>query len=133
MESPSESFRVRHSTCGVGSPWSSISSSERLYSQTPGCSANLTQPSDRGDLMVRGLQCESVRNMLRGIDAEEGGRCLPRKGETARGAVCPNIGCSGSVLGHRACSSAASRDCILCVSLGEDGGDFRGVGKRLWR
>jgi len=83
--------------------------------------------------MVRGLQRESVRNMLRGIDAAEGGRCLPRKGETARGAVCPNIGCSDSVLGHRACSNAASSDCVLCVSLGEDEGDFRGAGERLWR
>jgi hypothetical protein len=72
--------------------------------------------------MVRGLQCESERSMLRGMDAAEGGRCLPRKGETTRGApVCPNIGCSDSVLGHRACSNVASRDCVLCVSLGEDG------------
>ena len=74
----------------------------------------------------------SVRKMLRGMDAAEGGRCLPRKGETARGAVCPNIGWSDSVLGHRACSSEASKDCIR-VSLGEDGGDFREAGERLWR
>ena len=83
--------------------------------------------------MVRGLQCESLRNMLRGMDAAEGGRCFPRKGEIARGAVCPSIGCSDSDLGHRACSNAASRDCVLCVSLGDDGGDFRGAGERLWR
>jgi len=92
----------------------------------------LTQPSDRGDLMARGLEGESVRKMLRGMDAAEGGRCLPRKGETARGAVCPNIGSSGSVLGHRACRSEARKDCVQ-GSLGDDGGDFRGDGKRLWR
>jgi hypothetical protein len=38
----------------------------------------LTQPSDRGDLMVRGLQRESVRKMLRGMDAADDGRSLPR-------------------------------------------------------
>ena len=81
--------------------------------------------------MVRGLECGSVRKMLRGTDAAEGGRGLPRKGETARGAVCPNIGCSVSVFGHRACSSEARKDCVY-VSLGEDG-DFRGAGERLWR
>lgn len=80
--------------------------------------------------MVRGVECDSVRKMLRGMEAAEGGRCLPRKGETARGAVRPNIGCSGSVLGHRACSSEASKDCV-CTSFGEDGGDFRGAGERL--
>jgi len=69
--------------------------------------------------------------MLRGMDAADDGRSLPRRGETARGAVCPNIGCSGSVLGHRACSREARKDCVR--SLGEDGGEFRGAGERLWR
>ena len=98
----------------------------------PGCSTNLTQPSERGDLIVRGLECESVRRMLRGMDAAEGGRCLQRRGETARGAVCPNIGGSGSVLGHRAWSSEVRKDCVR-ESLGEDGGVFRREGVRLWR
>jgi hypothetical protein len=70
--------------------------------------------------------------MLRGIDAADVGRCLPRKGETARGAVCPNIGCSDSVLGHRACSSEARKDCVR-LSFGEEGGEHRGAGERLWR
>ena len=130
IESPSESFRLRHSTRGSSSI--SSSTSAWLNSQIPGFSANLTQPSERGDLIVRGLECESLRRMLRGIDAAEGGRCLQRKGETARGAVWPNIGCSGSVLGHRACSSDVRKDCVR-ESLGEDGGVFRRVGIRLWR
>ena len=70
--------------------------------------------------------------MLRGTDAAEGGRCLPRKGETARGAVCPNIGCSASVLGHRACSREVRKDWVR-ESLGEGGGELRAAGWRLWR
>lgn len=82
--------------------------------------------------MVRGLQCESVRKMLRGMDAAEGGLCLPREGETARGAVCPNIGGSGSVLGHRDCNREARKDCVR-ESFGEDGGEFRVDSERLER
>lgn len=74
-----------------------------------------------------------MRKMLRGMDAAEGGRgLLRREGETARGAVCPNIGGSGSVLGHRDCSSEARKDCVR-VSFGEDGGEFRVDGERLER
>ena len=65
----------------------------------PGCLANLTQSRDRADLVVRGLECESMRKMLRSIDAAEGGR--------SQGKEKPLVAWFAQVL------------------LGEDSGDFR--------